>query len=52
MVGVSKEKDHLHSIMFMQKPPAGGTDHVKIYRNDLGHLKSRPKSSKRRPEDQ
>lgn len=51
VLGVPKEKDYLHSIIFMQNPPAGGTEHVKNHWNDLGHLKSRPKSFKGSPED-
>jgi len=51
MLGVPKENDYLHSIMFMQNPPAGGTEHVKDHWNGVGHLKSRPKSFKSSPED-
>lgn len=50
-LGAPKEKYYLHSIMFMQNPPAGGTEHVKNHWNVLGHLKSRPKSFKGSPED-
>lgn len=51
-LGVPNEKNHLRSILFMQNPPAGGTELVRNHWNDLELLKNRPKSFKSSPEDQ